>query len=171
MKRSPWPFKVRTPAEREADKEQRRQELLAATLRPLRQGVMAGGTTAATPKRPADRNQRLRDLAQGEACCVLLPACRRDHEHTVWGHTNTLGDEKGKGYKAHDSQGFFTCDRCHHEIDQGTALSREERAAAVMLAQARTDVRLIEIANSPTMRPWKIETARWALERRGIGLD
>lgn len=121
------------------------------------------------PKKPADRSQRLRDLAEGEACTVMLPGGACDPATVVWAHTNTQADEKGMGYKGHDSQGFFACHRCHAAIDQPSSaflvrgLFTDE---LVRQAQARTTGRLREIAGSPTMRPWKIATALWALERR-----
>lgn len=125
------------------------------------------------PKQPADRNLKLRELAEGEDCTVQLPGGACDPATVVWGHTNSLGDQKGKGYKGHDSAGFFVCHRCHSIIDQPGPNDPplEVRERAVRHAQARTDVRLMAIATSPTMRPWKQKTARWALERRGINCD
>lgn len=121
------------------------------------------------PKKPADRNLRLRELAEGEACTVSIPGGACDPATTVWAHTNTQADEKGMGYKAHDSAGFFACYRCHCIIDQPPAASGMSASAidfAVRRAQHRTTQRLLEIANSPTMREWKRKAARWALERR-----
>lgn len=126
------------------------------------------------PKKPADRNQNLRDLANGEDCTVMLPFGACDPATVVWAHTNTLADQKGKGYKGHDSAGFFACARCHSAIDQPPSSSNmtpSVLAIIVRRAQARTDARLTQIANSPTMRPWKISAAKWALERRGINCD
>lgn len=121
------------------------------------------------PKKPADRNPRLRELAEMEDCTVRIPGGACDPATVVWAHTNTLADQKGKGYKGHDSQGFFACHRCHSVIDQPsgrTGLSEEERSLYVKLAQTRTTVRLLDIAQSPTMKPWKIKAAQWAAERR-----
>lgn len=126
------------------------------------------------PKQPADRNLRLRELAEGEDCTVLLPGGACDPSTVVWGHSNELADQKGKGYKGHDSAGFFACHRCHSIIDQPPAssgMTRERLLEIVRLAQARTDVRLIAIATSPTMRAWKVKAAKWALERRGVNCD
>lgn len=121
------------------------------------------------PKNPADRNLRLRELAKGEDCTVQAPFGSCDPATVVWGHTNTLSDQKGMGYKGHDSAGFFACHRCHTIIDQPPeGWTPGVRATLLRHAQARTTVRLTEIANSPTMRPWKIKAAKWALEQRGI---
>lgn len=121
------------------------------------------------PKQPADRNPRLRELAEGEACTVLMIGGACDPATVVWAHTNEQADQKGKGYKGHDSQGFFACHRCHSMIDQPPAsvgLTRERMLEIVRLAQDRTTERLRQIAGSPTMRPWKVQAARWTLERR-----
>lgn len=121
------------------------------------------------PKSPADRNPKLRELARGEQCTVGLPGCTCHPDTTVWAHTNTLSDQKGMGYKGHDSQGFFAGHCCHAMIDQPSGrsgLSEEEKKHYVKLAQTKTTLRLMDISNSPTMKPWKVATARWALERR-----
>lgn len=121
------------------------------------------------PKRPADRNPRLRELANGEDCTVQMTGGACDPATVVWAHTNALSDEKGKGYKAHDSQGFFACYRCHAALDQpagASALTPEEQAYYLAWARERTSRRLEQIAESPTMRDWKRQAARWALERR-----
>jgi hypothetical protein len=125
------------------------------------------------PKKPADRNARLRELAEGEDCTVQFPGGACDPATVVWAHSNSLADQKGRAYKGHDSSGFFSCHRCHAIIDQPgpSAPPKEVRDEYVVQAQARTDVRLIAIATSLTMRPWKQQTARWALERRGINCD
>jgi hypothetical protein len=117
---------------------------------------------------------RLRELANGEDCTVRMFMGACDPQTVVWAHTNTQADQKGLGYKAHDSQGFFACYRCHSQLDQPSGvsgLSADERDYYITWAKARTDVRLAAIANSPAMRPWKIEAAKWALERRGINCE
>lgn len=117
------------------------------------------------PKSPASRNANLRQLANGETCCVCMGRyC--DPATTVWAHTNTLGDNKGMGYKGDDARGFFAGYLCHHLIDQGR-LSAEEKAGFVLMAQSRTKARLEEIASDPLTREWKRKAARWALERIG----
>jgi hypothetical protein len=120
------------------------------------------------PKNPADRNRRLRELADGEDCTVRLPGGACDPATVVWAHTNSLSDQKGRGYKGHDSQGFFACYRCHSALDQPGAggLTQPQREAAIARAQGVTSRRLEQISASTTMRPWKIDAARWALDRR-----
>jgi hypothetical protein len=45
----------------------------------------------------------------------------------VAAHSNQMRDGKGRGLKAHDYRIAALCFKCHHEIDQGKDLSREER--------------------------------------------
>jgi hypothetical protein len=48
----------------------------------------------------------------------------------VAAHSNQLRDGKGRGLKAHDFRIAALCYRCHHEIDQGSKMSKEERLNA-----------------------------------------
>jgi hypothetical protein len=114
----------------------------------------------AAPKRPADRNQDVRDLAMGEQCQIRLSCCRNEPLFTVLCHTNTQTDQKGMGYKGHDSAGFFGCDACHSAID-GRKLTPNEVDARIEAAQERTRARVREIAASITERPWRVRAARW----------
>ncbi len=119
------------------------------------------------PKRPALRNQRLRDLARGEECCVKLGgACSCLPETTVWAHTNRLADQKGMGYKSSDERGMLAGYECHTLLDQGRK-SAEEIDAVVAMAQQRTRVRLREIADSYSVPTWKQQAAQWALNALG----
>lgn len=120
------------------------------------------------PKSPADYNKKLRELAEGEACTLMFPDGACDPATTVWAHPNTLAHNKGMGYKADDSAGVFACYRCHKIIDQpgSSDPGPEQREDVWEVGWLRTTARLREIADSPTMRPWKQRAARWALERR-----
>jgi hypothetical protein len=42
-------------------------------------------------------------------------------------HSNQLRHGKGKGIKAHDWAIASLCYKCHHEIDQGNKLTKEQR--------------------------------------------
>src|SRR3990167_8981541 len=68
----------------------------------------AGGGVAVA-KSPANRLFDLRRLAKGEECTVRRfdGWCACQPETTVWGHTNSLSDRKGLGYKGNDAAGFF----------------------------------------------------------------
>lgn len=57
-------------------------------------------------------------------------SCVRPNDGTVVAaHSNQLRDGKGRGLKSHDFRVAYMCGRCHHEIDQGARLTREERVA------------------------------------------
>jgi hypothetical protein len=45
----------------------------------------------------------------------------------VAAHSNQLRDGKGRGIKAHDYRIAALCYKCHHELDQGAKLSKQER--------------------------------------------
>jgi hypothetical protein len=42
-------------------------------------------------------------------------------------HSNQLRHGKGKGIKAHDWAIASLCYKCHHDIDQGNKLTKEQR--------------------------------------------
>lgn len=151
---------------REEAKNARASAMLDSVRRAPKPGItMDGATSGPRPKSPADRKQAVRDLAMGEACQVQLrEVCRRDTEHTVWAHTNTQGDQKGMGYKGHDSEGMFACDRCHEVIDR-RLLPEPTLAEIIRAAKQRTLIRLRFIANAISERPWRVRAARWALDQ------
>jgi hypothetical protein len=45
----------------------------------------------------------------------------------VAAHSNQLRDGKGRGIKANDYRIAALCYTCHHELDQGNKLSKQER--------------------------------------------
>lgn len=121
------------------------------------------------PKKPADRDAKLRELARGEACTLQFPGGYCDPQTTVWAHPNGLAENKGLGYKGSDSRGVFACHRCHKVIDQPGPSDPGPIARAHFWQGGleRTRIRLREIAASPTMRPWKVEAARRTLAKLG----
>ena len=124
----------------------------------------SGGVAVA--KSPANRLFDLRRLAKGEECTVRRfdGWCACQPETTVWGHTNSLSDRKGLGYKGNYAAGFFVGNDCHSAIDQG-GLPQATVKALIEAAQARTRARLEEIAGNIALKPWRVNAARWALER------
>lgn len=73
------------------------------------------------------RNPSLLRLAK------LAPRCMgcqgRNDGSVVSAHSNQYRDGKGRSLKAHDFRIAFLCQPCHHEVDQGHRMSREEREA------------------------------------------
>ena len=58
-------------------------------------------------------------------------ACGSPNDGTVVAaHSNQSRDGKGRGLKAADYRIAFLDFRCHSDIDQGAAMSREERITA-----------------------------------------
>lgn len=45
----------------------------------------------------------------------------------VAAHSNQLRDGKGRSIKAHDFRIAALCFKCHHELDQGSKLTKDER--------------------------------------------
>jgi hypothetical protein len=125
----------------------------------VRSFTTAGSTTGPVPKEPADRSDKFKQLARDEECTVLRynGYCRCDPATTVLAHTNTQADQKGTGYKGHDSAGFFAGAECHALIDQPAASEADRviRDSLVSMAQQRTRARLRELANSSTIKPWR----------------
>lgn len=122
------------------------------------------------PKSPADYNPRVRELAEGEECLIrFTPACLHPRtDTTVLCHTNKQADQKGMGYKGHDSAGVFGCAACHDVVDGRNLkwrLSAEEIDFLMGRAQRSMTIRLKQIIASPSERPWRISAARWVLDQ------
>ena len=79
--------------------------------------------------------------------CRQLPCqqCGTSDGTVVAAHSNQLRDGKGKSIKAHDYRIAALCRHCHHEIDQGTFLSKQERREAWEDAHRKTIGALFEI--------------------------
>jgi len=69
--------------------------------------------------------------------------------------------------KAEDSRTVWGCYWCHSMLDQGN-MDYEERQEAFQHAYTRQIQEWIKIAQSPTMRPWKIEAAKRVLDHLGV---
>lgn len=69
------------------------------------------------------RSKHLLELVRKAPC----QHCGVQDGTVVAAHSNQLRDGKGRGLKAHDYRIAALCSRCHHEIDQGSKLSKSER--------------------------------------------
>ena len=92
------------------------------------------------------RNRKLLDLARDQACVM----CDAQDGTVVAAHSNLIEHGKGMGSKARDGMAAWLCHRCHSQLDQGGALSKQERAEYTMRAICRTymsmwDQQLIEV--------------------------
>jgi hypothetical protein len=72
------------------------------------------------------RNKALLEAVRESPCQI----CGVEDGTVVAAHSNQLRDGKGRGLKAHDFRIAALCYRCHHEIDQGSKMSKEERVNA-----------------------------------------
>lgn len=90
-------------------------------------------------KPQASRPNREYALAcYGEPCYLRVPGVQCANRDTVVPcHSNQSQHGKGLGLKADDEKTVPGCMHCHHEIDQGRRLSREERFAIWDRAYAR----------------------------------
>lgn len=84
------------------------------------------------------RSKAWLDAVRSIECCVLC-GC---HHGVQAAHRN---EGKGMGMKAHDCATAALCQSCHHEIDNGKNLTREERRAMMDRAIVLT---LIELVNN-----------------------
>lgn len=86
------------------------------------------------------RDRALLDLAYQIPCQVRLPGC--DGGPGEPAHSNQQRHGKGTGLKAHDCFYAAACRSCHHQIDNGAKMTREERADAWQRGFERTLVEL-----------------------------
>jgi hypothetical protein len=69
------------------------------------------------------RNKRLLEVVRNAPCMH----CGKQDGTVVAAHSNNQRDGKGMGIKAADYRIAALCMACHHELDQGKSLSKEER--------------------------------------------
>ena len=115
------------------------------------------------------RDKDLLKLAQGEEC--LLRISRRclttEGSTTVACHDNSLQSGKGMSLKADDSRSVWGCYWCHAMLDQGK-MEYEEKQKVFSDAFERQIQEWIKVAQTPTIRPWKVEAARKVLDHLGV---
>ncbi|QRQ86274.1 nuclease domain-containing protein [Cupriavidus oxalaticus] len=80
------------------------------------------------PKRRPMAERRYALACRGEPCYLLIPgAPSHDRETVVDCHSNQLKHGKGGAIKAADEKTVPGCAWCHHAIDQGNWLTKEQR--------------------------------------------
>ena len=117
-------------------------------------------------KIPYYRDPNLLKLAQGEPCLLNISSMCRGEEGstTISAHSNFGIHGKGKGIKSSDCYSIFSCVYCHSHLDQGMSMTLREKEKAFDQAFVRQVKEWERIANSPTMRPWKVEACRKVLK-------
>jgi hypothetical protein len=69
------------------------------------------------------RNPKLLSMARDQACV----ACGLRDGTVVAAHSNLGEHGKGMSLKAHDGMTAWLCSGCHFSLDQGSAMTRQER--------------------------------------------
>jgi hypothetical protein len=69
------------------------------------------------------RNKKLLEVVRQSPC----QHCGAEDGTVISAHSNWSEDGKGMGIKAHDYKIAALCFRCHSELDQGKAMSKDER--------------------------------------------
>lgn len=86
------------------------------------------------------RNKKLLELCREIPC----QSCGRSDGTVCAAHSNQQRDGKGTGIKASDAMIASLCSKCHHELDNGKDLSKEERREIWELAHRLTIRHFIE---------------------------
>lgn len=112
------------------------------------------------------RDADLLKLAKGEKCLLQISDdCMGDEgSTTVAAHSNFMLHGKAKGLKAEDCYSVWACYKCHSIFDQGGLFTREEKGDLFSEALLRQVEEWRKIATTPTLKPWKVEAARNALD-------
>jgi len=100
------------------------------------------------PKRRPMAQRRYALACRDEPCYLLIPGAPDHRLDTVVDcHSNQLKHGKGGAIKADDEKTVPGCAWCHHQIDQGNRLTKEERRAYWDDAYARwVPVRAVKLA-------------------------
>lgn len=80
------------------------------------------------PKRRAGHDSTYLAACRGQRCYLAITGiCSHDRATVVPAHSNQSKHGKGMGIKAQDVYTVPACFACHHEIDQGNRLTRDEK--------------------------------------------
>lgn len=101
----------------------------------------------AYPKHAYVRSQKLLRLVASLDCQLCGSGRYVQAAHSNW------GGGKGRGIKANDNLIAALCVFCHHDIDQGSEWSREERQRAWWLAHRKTVETLVDSGEWPVDVP------------------
>lgn len=102
------------------------------------------------------RNKTILSLANQSPRCMSCLAPNRGQ--VVAAHSNQIKHGKGIGIKAHDHKIAYLCKHCHHEIDNGNRLSKQERIDMWQEAHEKTLDWLFMSGHIEILREGKNET-------------
>lgn len=88
----------------------------------------------ARPKTVYVRSKKLMEAYRAIPC----QNCGRDDGTVAGAHSNYAEHGKGRGIKASDDKCASLCARCHSALDQGYAMSRDEKRVMWLTAHERT---------------------------------
>ncbi|WP_354684421.1 nuclease domain-containing protein [Cupriavidus necator] len=109
---------------------QRRTPLRSTTWLKHTAGLVPSPFKKKRKKRRPMSERRFTEACRGEPCYLLIPgAPAHPLESVVPCHSNSQEHGKGMGIKADDRFSVPGCGWCHHQIDQGNRLTKEERRA------------------------------------------
>ncbi|WP_254601823.1 nuclease domain-containing protein [Cupriavidus taiwanensis] len=109
---------------------QRRTSLRATAWQRQTAGLVPSPFKKKRPKRRPMAERRYALACRGEPCYLLIPGAPEHRLDTVVDcHSNQLKHGKGGAIKAQDLYTVPGCAWCHHQIDQGNRLTKEERRA------------------------------------------
>lgn len=80
------------------------------------------------------RNKKLLEVVRESPC----QCCGRQDGTVAAAHSNQQRDGKGTAIKAHDYRIAALCHMCHHELDAGNRLTKQERQDMWEEAHRRT---------------------------------
>jgi hypothetical protein len=126
--------------------------------------VRCDSAAAVQPKSVQHRNRHLLDMARGQQCLLMVPACCNHRtDTTVAAHSNWAIHGKAGARKADDQFSVFACFACHNWLDPGGA-SSDQKLSAFMDAHARQVLAWQLIANSAGSTDADRKSAQWALD-------
>lgn len=105
---------------------QRRTPLKSTTWLKQTAGLVPSPFKKKGKKRRPIAQRRFTEACRSEPCYLLIPGAP-DHKNVVPCHSNQLMHGKGLSIKADDEKTVPGCGWCHHQIDQGNRLTKEER--------------------------------------------
>ena len=88
----------------------------------------------ARPKTAYIRSKKLMKAYRAIPC----QNCGRNDGTVCGAHSNWSTEGKGRGIKASDDKCASLCARCHSALDQGYAMSRDEKRVMWLAAHERT---------------------------------
>ena len=91
-------------------------------------------------KRAPYRNKNITQAADGEDCMI----CGKNDGTTVFCHLNESFAGKGMRQKADDCAGFFGCQKCHRDYDEGVPHPMAIEDWEILRGYYRTIRRLID---------------------------